>query len=581
MRPFVIGLVVVVAGQLATAQTPAVRVPPDTNPVERMTPQVAPQLRPSLQGAPIIERRGPVEAGPVRVSRVVFTGNSALSDVMLAASIRDVTAEPVPRSRIEEARLAVLRAYRDAGYPFVTVAVGVTPLPDQSVVLTIAVTEGFVAEVRIEGDRDAIGPAGAQILGFLASVVGQRPASAAALERALLLSADVPGMRVAGTVRPLQTEPGALQLVVQVERRPVSGYFNVDNRGFEQVGPWQGLLVGGANSFTQFGERTELAVVGARSDSQRFAQISSEFFVGNSGLRLKGYVGAGRTRPLGDLRTIGYVGETQVAGFAVSYPVIRSRPLNFNMLASFDIFESEVLTSAGGSSTRASLDKVRTLRFGGDTQVLENSVVFFLPAATTTANARAHRGVDLFGATPTGSLSSGRSGADDFTFTKFTAELQRTQPIWSPGSGQMISVQGLAAGQWSRDVLPQSEKFFLGGSRLNRGFYSGQVTGDKAVSFAVELQYDIKFDTPLGLRFGGGTPAAQFYLFRDIGRSFENQDTDIDRRLSSFGIGARLTVNDSLQFDLEGVKRVTTRPDGAAADRLDDRVILSRAMVKF
>lgn len=576
MRPIVLAAVIVGAGQWAAAQTP-----PATNPVERMAPTVAPQLRPALQGAPIIERRGPAEAPPVRIARVVFTGNSALSDVMLAARIGDISASPVPQTRIEEARLAVLRAYRDAGYPFVSVAAGLTPLPDQSVALTFAVTEGFVAEVRIEGDRDAIGPAGAQILGFLGRLVGQRPASASALERALLLSADVPGMRVGGTVRPLQTEPGALQLVVQVERKPVSGYFSVDNRGFDKVGPWQGLLVGGANSFTRFGERTELAIFGARSDSQRFAQVSSEFFVGSSGLRLKGYAGAGRTRPLGDLRDIGYVGETQVAGFSATYPVKRSRPFNFNLVGAFDIFESEVLTSAGGSPTRASLDKVRALRFGGDAQILENTVVFFLPAATTIANLRAHRGVDMFGATPTGSLSSGRSGADDFTFTKLSAELQRTQPIWSPASGQMISVQGLAAGQWSRDVLPQSEKFFLGGSRLNRGFYSGQVTGDKAVSFAVELQYDIQFDNALGLPFGSGTPATQFYLFRDIGRSFENLDTDTDRRLSSFGAGLRLIVNDSLQFDLEAVKRVTTRPDGAAADRLDDQVVLSRAMVKF
>ena len=53
-------------------------------------------------------------------------------------------------------------------------------------------------------------------------------------------------MTVRGTLRPLASEPGALQLVAQVERRAYSGYVNLDNRGYQLVGPWQGLLVGRA-----------------------------------------------------------------------------------------------------------------------------------------------------------------------------------------------------------------------------------------------------------------------------------------------------------------------------------------------
>jgi hemolysin activation/secretion protein len=576
MRPILLAAAAVLgAGQWAVAQSP-----PSANPVERMAPQAAPQLRPAIQGAPIIEQRGPGQGVPIRVARVEFSGNTALPASVLAERVGALAGTAVPQSRIEEARLAVLRAYRDAGYPFVSVNVGVTPLPDRQSVLRVAVVEGFVAEVRIEGEREAIGPAGAQILRFLQRLVGQRPASAAALERALLLSADVPGMRIGGTVRPLQTEPGALQLVVQVERKPFSGYLNLDTRGYNRVGPFQGLLVGGMNSLTSVGERTELALFGARGDSQHFGQLSSEFFVGGSGLRLRGYAGTGQTRPLGDLRDIGYTGDTQVAGLGASYPVVRSRPFNFYLNGALDLFDTEVETKASGVPTRASMDKVRAVRVGVESQLLENWLSFF-PAASTFANLRLHRGLDILGATSTGDLQSGRSGAEDFSFLKMTGEIQRSQPIWSPANGQMINVQGLVAGQWSNDILPQSEKFFLGGSRLNRGFYSGQVTGDRAVSFALELQYDIQSDMPFAVPFGSGRLGTQFYVFRDIGRSFENLETDADRRLSSWGGGVRLTVSDNLQLDLEAANRITTRPDGAAANPLDDKVVISRVLVRY
>ena len=47
---------------------------------------------------------------------------------------------------------------------------------------------------------------------------------------------------------------------------------------------------------------------------------------------------------------------------------------------------------------------------------------------------------------------------------------------------------GVIAGQYSNDVLPQQEKYFLGGDRLGCGFYAGEVTGDSAVIGSIELR---------------------------------------------------------------------------------------------
>jgi len=566
--------------QLAQAPPGSFNPVPQRNPVERLSPAPAIQLRPPIEGPPLVEQTGPGAATEVRIAEARITGNEAVGAAALAPALTGLLDAPVPLSRIEEARLAILRTYRDAGYPFAAVAAGLSPRPDnQGVALTFAVTEGFIAEVKLEGDPDNIGPAGTQVLRFLDRVVGMKPVTAKAIERALLLASDIPGMTVSGTVRPLQTEAGALQLLVRVERKLVSGYANVDNRGYRLVGPWQGLLVAGINSLTEFGERTEISLFGAPNSAQWFVQGSVEAFVGSSGLRLKLYGGGGETRPTGALRQIGYFGETQVGGVVATYPVIRSRSANLFAVGSLDVFDSEVQTGTTGRA-RASRDQIRTLRGGADGQLLDTWIPG-LPAATNLGSIRLHQGLTGLGATQNGYPLSGRSGAEDFGFRKVSGEVQRLQPLFAPVDGHMVSLQGLVAGQWSDATLPQAEKFYLGGNRLGRGYYSGQVTGDKAYGYTLELQYDMGLDLPFPIPFGSGRLGLQYYLFRDYARALENRPTDPNRRLSSWGGGVRAIVSERIQFDLEGVHRETRRPDGAAADPLHETALIFRTLVRF
>jgi hemolysin activation/secretion protein len=577
MNLFRVILATAVFGAPVVAAAQVLPAPPAINPVERLAPQAPVRLAPNLEGPPLREQTGPGSTAEVRLGRVTVTGNEAMDGTRLSAALSGLAGAQVPLARIEEARLGILRAYRDAGYPFASVAAGLTRRPDGGADLTYQVTEGFVAEVKLEGD---IGPAGTQVLRFLNRVVGQRPVSTAAIERALLLASDVPGVTVRGTLRPLQSEPGALQLVAQVERRAVSGYFNLDNRGYRNVGPWQGLLVAGLNSVTEYGERTELSLFGAQNNTQWFGQGSVDAFVGGSGLRLRVYGGAGITQPSGTLRQLGYTGESQVAGVGATYPLIRSRPVNLYLTAGLDMFDNTILTGDGAARARTSRDQVRTLRFGAEGQLLE-SFIPLLPAATTTGNVRIHHGVGIFGATPNGTPDSARRGNENFGFTKVTGEVQRIQPIFSPFEGGMISLQGMFTGQWSDDILPQSEKFFLGGGRLGRGYYAGQVTGDRAWGAAFELQLDTGYEIPVNPAWGGNRFTTQIYAFRDISRAFENLPTDPSRRLSSWGGGVRHVISDAVQFDVEAIHREIRRPDGVGTDRLRDTQLIFRTLVRF
>jgi hemolysin activation/secretion protein len=554
----------------ALAQAP----PPQQAIIERVRPAAPPRLAPRAEPPEEGRATGPGEDSIVHVARARLQGNTALPEARLRAAIEPLQGRAVTLARIEEARLAVLRAYRMAGYPYTAVTARLAPAGDGAAELLMHVTEGFVRDVRLEG---SIGRAAAQVLRFLRPLAGQGPLRADALERALLLASDVPGVSLRGVLRPVPGEAGALDLVALVSHRPVSGSLNVDNRGYRLTGPWQGLLVLGLNALTALGERTELALLEAEGHTQSFGQLSHEAFLGGSGLRLRLYLGTGQARPGSELAAIGYVGGTWAGGLGLSYPAIRSREANLTLGGQFDLFDG-----ATDTAMTRSRDRVRALRLGAEGAVRDTLLPWAAAAASTSGLLRVSQGVAAFGASRDGSGEVARQGSE-FGFTKLTGEVTRTQPLLRPLDDVLVGVQATLAGQWTDAVLPASEKFYLGGARLGRGFYSGQVTGDRALAAALELQVSTTLGLPpLGLAPGSGV-ATQAYLFHDVGQTGENLARDPDRRLSSWGGGVRFLFDDALQLDLEVARRITRSPDGtgAALRRLDETAVFGRVLVRF
>jgi len=549
--------------------------PPVASPIDRLAPVTPPSLSPSLEPPPLVPQTGPGEAQRIRINQVILPQSDTVPAAALRPAVEGLAGSTVALAQIEQARLALLRIWRDAGYPFAAVNAAVTPTPDGAD-LRFTVIEGYIAEVKLEGD---IGPAGTQVLRFLNPLVEERPLTGAALERALLLASDVAGVSVHGVLRPVPGEPGALELVAQLSRRPFGGYFTVDNRAYELTGPAQALAAISANSFTSLGERTELAIYQAESDTQRFGQLAEEAFIGGSGLKIRLYAGIGRARPNGSLAQAGYAGSTRVFGGALTYPIIRSRPRNLNVSVALDALESEVKQGFAPNQARQSYDSVRVLRIGLDGSLLEN-LITFLPQARTIGALHLSHGLEAFGATRSDSTTAGRPGSD-FDFQKINLDVTRTQPLFLLDDATSLSLQLAAAAQWSDDVLPSSEKFYFGGNRLGRGYYSGQVTGDRAIGTSLELQVDRQFEIP-DTPFGPLEIASQFYAFRDFGRSFEN-NTDPNRRISSYGLGVRLTLNETYQLELEGVKRVSRRVDAGAdtLPKLNEQAVYTRFLARF
>jgi hemolysin activation/secretion protein len=249
-----------------------------------------------------------------------------------------------------------------------------------------------------------------------------------------------PGVKARAVLRREGAEPGAVALVAQVSRREFSGLLNYDNRGPKEAGPHEILLSGASNSFTRFGERFEALFFNTFNHEQFFGQVNADGFIGSDGLKGHLYIGRGNTQPGGALEGVGYNGDLTIGGGAVSYPVVRSR-------------------RAGGYAD------------------IQDALFFEFPAATA---------LTFHGSQGLAGISQTRP-SNRVDFSKVGGDLTRVQDLLTIDTVR-TALKLSVGGQYSDHILPPSEKYFLGGTRFGRGFFNGEVTGDRAIGSTVELQ---------------------------------------------------------------------------------------------
>jgi hemolysin activation/secretion protein len=305
-------------------------------------------------------------------------------------------------------------------------------------------------------------------------------------------------------------------------------------------------------------------------------------FLGTSGLRLKIYGGAGEAIPSGSLRAIGYDGVTRVFGGALTYPVIRSRQHDLSVALLFDGIESDIAYDVHGPRTRASFDSLRIVRLDAADTLSDVWLSAALPAATV-SGVTVSQGLPSLGASSNGNTQLPRLN-ERVDFTKADARLDRTQTLFSPykidGVPATVQIELAAEGQFTDNVLPPEEEFYLGGPQFNRGFYYGEVSGDRALT--AKAQPELVTNLPR-LPYWGVVPEATFYGFYDWGETWQEQKQDAGHILRSIGGGVRLALGEHLEIDLEGVSRLTRTPDGPPPDgqRLRSSVFYWEVVGKF
>ncbi len=532
------------------------QLPPAASAQPGISPDRVPPLRPPVPDAEVTEpsRIDPdlpagAEAARFFLAGIVVEGATVYSEADLQPIYAEFLQSEISLATLYGIASSIETLYRDDGYILSRAIV-----PAQSVsdgVYRIQVIEGYVTNIVLEGE---VGNSRGLIERYLSNIPETRPVNIADIERYLLLLNDLPGITGTGVLRPSGSDVGAAELVVNAQRKRFDGFALVDNRGSEFTGEEGAALGLSANSFTPFGEQTELVLFSALDDKeQRVGQITYEQQIGDDGFRIRGLASYGESEPGGTLDPLEVEQDTTYLSLSGEYPVIRSRRFNFNVTGGFDYVDqkSEILSGA----TTISDDKLRVLFVTANFDYRDsyNGANF--------AEIGIRQGLPILDASDSGDSNLSRIEGDG-TFTTLNAEVARLQRITSN-----FNIFGRVGGQYGfDDELLSTEEYEIGGLTFGRGYDPAEITGDSGFGGSAELQ----FNQAPGLSF---LQSYQLYAFYDIGVVW-NYDTGAEssESLASAGIGVRTNVTEWLAADFEVAKPLTRELENrTGSDRDSER----------
>lgn len=448
-------------------------------------PQAAP--RPQVALPP---ERSSANGISVKVQTFRFLGNNLLSSDQLHQALIEFAGRELGFDGLQRAANAVAAAYRKAGW-IVRVY-----LPEQDVsggVITFQVVEARFAGVRIEGTpAKRVNQADIEAWFRNSQPIGQ-PLNATALDRALLLADDLPGLSVAGTLVPGLSD-GETALALQTTDEPfVYGDVGVDNHGLRSTGSNRLIANVNINSPGGRGELVSMNLLHTKgSDYGRIALTVPD---GYNGLRLGVSASAMNYKIIegpDNFLSLGITGRSSSLGIDWSYPLVRERQKNLFFLGGLDnkSFVSSNNQSRPNENQTFSDYETNSLRLGLSGNRFDN----FGGGGANNASFQA-----LWGQL-TQMQGHSQINTIDRSYSKINYNLSRQQNI-SAKHSLLVSLQG----QHTDQVLDSSERFFIGGAQTVRAYPASEMGGDRGQVLSSEWRWRLH-------------PTLVLTAFADIGR---------------------------------------------------------------
>ncbi len=508
--------VAITLGQGAPASAQVAGRPFPREAVEPQLPErpAAPRPGPALR-VDEPERQRPQAGGPQFVLEdVAFEGSSAYDAARLRALIADKIGQPVDFTGLQEITDRVEALYRADGFLAVRAVIPAQRIAGGQVRVTIV--EASISEVLLRGE---LGRAEPQIRRELERLVGVKPLSAAAAERALLLARDLPGVNLLAALRARESEvPGDLILLVEGTHAPLDGFVSVSNLASEFAGPT--VFTGGAalNSLGFSGDRLDaVALTSLDIGEQVLGQLTYSAPTGVEGLRLFAAASLTYSETGGPLSDLNVVYRSQIVRAGLDYAVIRSRARTLGLRGGFEAIRQD------SDALFDPIEVDENLRvFFTDLRFIESDLGGGILDTTTALRL----GVEALGASSEGDagLTGGPDTDPSFFSAGVSADYRRPLPF-------DLAVTGRVRGQVSTGNLPSIETFSLGNYTIGRGFDPGALTGDHGLAASLELAYALPIEGIEALA------APEAFGFVDTGRVW-NED-GLDAGLTSVGAGAR------------------------------------------
>ena len=518
--------------------------------------QIERERMPTLPGRVVPERAAepapmkPLSGTAIVVTGFRFAGNTLLSADQLAPAVASYLNRPLDFAQLQAAAAAVAKVYREAGW------IVRAYLPDQDIVegtVTIRIVEAVFGGVQLEGPK----PSRLQLEYVLAMFNAQQKTGEAlnadAIDRALLLAEDLPGVAVSGSLRE-GANKGESELVIKLADKPLfSGDAALDNTGARSTG--RDRLAVNLALASPFGFGDLVSANAMHTEGSDYLRLGGTAPVGAKGWRAginASHLDYKLVAP--EFLALGGRGSSDTLGVDTSYALIRSRLKNLYFNANFDRKTFDNL-SGGAVTTRYKADTL-TLALNGN--LFDN----LGGGGANSANLSLVDGnLNLDGSPNQAADAATTRAAGGFTKLRYGAN--RQQVITAD-----LALYAAFSGQSAAKNLDSSEKFYLGGSSGVRAYPSSEGGGTEGRLVNLELRWRL----PQGFNLTG---------FYDYGRVRVNRHNDFAgapalNDISLKGAGLSLAWQHKSGASLKGTwaRRIGNNPNPTATGNDQDGTLI-------
>ena len=469
-------------------------------------------------------RATPVEAVPL--ATVAIDGSTVYSAADLFPEYRDRLGRPATREAARAVAAAIAERYRADGFAKPELRLDETFAAEG--VMHIRVHEPRVTRVTIEGEP---GRYRGDVERIGAEVTAAVPLRLDTIRNAVSGMMRLSGLAVTAKTRRDGAAPNAHELVLQADFAPLTGYARMNNRGTGEVGPLfvLGQLV--ANDPFGWGGAAGLVVVAAGETSEYLSGAAwVDRPLGDSGTRGLAMAFRSTSAPNERPQDLRDEYERERISLRVTRPLGRRYAMHGALEA------ENLVINRDGAILRD--DRLRVLEAGlrGGWRAGE--------ATQLSSSAELRQGLDALGA----GLRADDLPDDPRSMDFLVAQLQFSSVTRLPDSWSLrLDVFAQASG----DVLPDVERFKIGGERLGRGFEVAEIAGDDGLGGKLQARRELPtVEIPLGL--------PSLYGFYDLGAAWKNE---VPGRESAATLGVGVALQGSRLSSYVEVAKPLTHPD--------------------
>jgi hemolysin activation/secretion protein len=448
---------------LAAAAAPVVPAIPNAGTIlQEITPVTPPEPSSADTGLRIAPRDGVTAAAGAAflVRTLSISGHTLFDTATLRALVSDSEGKELTLSQLDELAGRITDYYHKHGYPLARAIIPAQTISDG--VVRMEIIEARYGKINLDNSSRVDDPLLAATLSPLQA--GQM-VEQSALDRALLLLSDVPGVAVTATLQPGEAVGTSDLLVATTPTAAVTGNVTLSNYGSSYTGYTR---IGGTVNLINplhHGDVLTLSGLSSGSDLTNYARVAYESLLNGQGSRMGGAYSALRYVLGGSLSSLDGHGNAEVASLSLKHPLLRSRKSNLYGQLEYDHLTLRDQYDVGNIRIDRHLNNW-TASLAGD--IRDD----FVSGAVASWNLAWTAGQLRFD-DPTAQAIDAATARTEGGFSKLNLNLARLQALSEKNALYLAFFA-----QWANTNLDSSQKMIAGGPYTVRAYALGAVSGD-------------------------------------------------------------------------------------------------------